>query len=298
MESLLFRILLLAVLLACTPHLRADAPVANQPPADADTELHKVQGIFDSDLPKTQAAGTIKLIIHPHLGDFTSRSYLRLPLGFRAGFNDHLEVSATVESYFQHYLRRDHPGNGVGSVSFGGKYLIRDWLLPEYGVSAGINVRMPVGHPPVDLTDGYNHYAPFLTIATKPEGTPGLTYFFNPGLDIMRKSSVAGQFRKNDVQSSSILLSAGLVYDRFPYHFTLEAGYQTTSLIGHDNKQFFFARPGFALDLPGWAKFGSRARWIVGLGTKITIGPDGTRFDTGGKIRGEFSLKRMFGGGK
>ena len=31
---------------------------------------------------------------------------------------------------------------------------------------------------------------------------------------------------------------------------------------------------------------------------KFTEGPDGLRVDTGGKLRGEFSLRRMFGGGK
>lgn len=41
-------------------------------------ELHKITGIFDTDLPKTERKGSVRLIVHPHLGDFTSRSYLRV----------------------------------------------------------------------------------------------------------------------------------------------------------------------------------------------------------------------------
>lgn len=55
----------------------------------------------------------------------------------------------------------------------------------------------------------------------------------------MEKSSVAGSFRQNDSHSTSMIFGTGFVLDRYPYHYTLEAGYQTTSLVGKDNKQFF-----------------------------------------------------------
>ncbi len=275
------------------------APAAAGPPAPApapeDTELHKIQGIFDTELPKTEKKGSLKFILHPHLGDFTSRTYIRVPLGFRWGVNDHVELTATVEPYFDHGLKRGPSGNGIGDLQFGAKYAFRDWLKPGFAVSTGFNLRLPVGHPPLDLTDGYNHYSPYLVIAQPVVSRPGLTLFFSPSLDFMDKSSVAGSFRKNDPHSSSFTLAGGLVYDRFPYHYTLETGYQTTALVGRDDKQFFFIRPGFAWDLPRKLTFNSHGRWLVGLGTKITFGPDGTRLDSGGKLRGEFRLSRLFG---
>ena len=124
--------------------------------------------------------------------------------------------------------------------------------------------------------------------------TKGLTYFFSPALDFMEKSSVAGTFRKNDTHSSSMIFSSGFVLDRYPYHYTLEAGYQTTSLVGKDNKQFVYVRPGLAWDLPRKLTFNSRGRWLLGGSVKITEGPDGVRIDTGGKLRGEFSITRLF----
>ena len=280
----------------CARAQDAGAPALSPPPED--TELRKINGIFDTDLPKTEKKGRIRLIVHPHLGDFTRRSYVRVPVGVRVGVNDHVEFTATVEPYFQHYLRSGSPGNGIGDVEFGGKYSFVKWLKPDYEASTGINLRLPVGSPPIDMTDGYNHYAPYFVLARKSPSIAGLTYFGSTTLDVMDKSSVTGSFRKNDTHSTSLIFGTGFVLDRFPYHYTLETGYQTTSLVGKDNKQFVYVRPGFAWDLPRRLTFNSSGRWLLGVSFKITEGPDGTRIDSGGKIRGEFSIRRWFSGSK
>lgn len=273
---------------------RAEQPAADATAPADDKDLRKVNGIFDTDLPKTEKKGRIRFIVHPHLGDFTRRSYVRVPLGVRWGANDHVEFSATVEPYFQHGLKSGSPGNGIGDVEFGGKYAFVHWLKPNYDASTGINIRLPVGSPPLDMTDGYNHYAPYFVISKRSPKTEGLTYFVSTTLDLMEKSSVPGTFRKNDPHSTNMIFGTGFVLDRFPYHYTLETGYQTTSLVGKDNKQFVFVRPGFAWDLPRRLTFDSHGRWLLGISVKITEGPDGTRLDSGGKIRGEFSISRWF----
>jgi len=290
--------LFLPALLALAPLGAQESPptVAREATAADDQAMHKIAGIFDTDLPKTERKGSLRFIIHPHLGDFTNRSYVRVPLGLRWGVNDHVEFTATVEPYLAHGLKSGSPGNGIGDVQFGAKYAFHEWLKPDYDASTGLNVRLPVGSPPLDLTDGYNHYSPYLVISRKSPRLAGLTWFVSPSLDIMRKSFVNGTFRKDDPHSSSLIFGTGFVLDRYPYHYTLEAGYQTTSLIGKDNEQFVFVKPGFAWDLPRRLTFNSRGRWLFGFSIKFTEGPDGLRVDTGGKIRGEFSLRRMFGG--
>ena len=287
------RFWLLALLLVVIAARAQDA--APPAPAADERNLHKINGVFDTDLPATEKKGRIRLIVHPHFGDFTARNYLRVPVGVRWGANDHVELSATMEAYFAHGLRGGNAGNGIGDVELGGKYAFRDWLKPDYDASVGINLRLPVGSPPIDLTDGYNHYAPYLVISRKSPATPGLTYFVSTTLDLMEKSSVRGVFRKNDPHSTNLQFVTGFVLDRYPYHYTLETGYQTTSLVGDGNKQFVYVKPGFAWDLPRKLTFSSRSNWLLGFSFKITEGPDGTRVDSGGKIRGEFSLRRLFG---
>ncbi|HVT73014.1 MAG TPA: hypothetical protein VHD61_07745 [Lacunisphaera sp.] len=288
-------VLLLAVLFLPWAARAQEAPASNLPSPD-DQALQKVSGIFDTDLPKTEKKGRIRLIVHPHLGDFTRRPYVRVPLGIRWGVNDHVELSATVEPYLEHGLRRGSPGNGLGDVEFGGKYAFHRWLQPDFDASVGANLRFPVDHPPLDMTDGYNHYAPYFVVAHQSRRIEGLKYFASTTLDYMDKSSVAGSFRKDDPHSTNMIFGTGFVLDRYPYHYTLETGYQTTSLVGRDNKQFVYVRPGFAWDIPRRYTFDSHGRWLIGVSFKITEGPDGTRIDSGGKLRGEFSLRRWFGG--
>ena len=288
-------LLLLSLLISGTTHGH-DTLATTRPSADGQQELRKISGIFDTDLPKTEKKGSVRIIVHPHMGDFTRRNYLRLPLGVRWGVNNHVEVTATIEPYIQHGLRRGSPGNDIGNVQFGGKYVYKNWLQTDYDASVGLSVRLPVGAPPLDMTDGYNHYTPFLVLSHPSRYTPGLKYFFSGTADLMAKSSVAGSFRKNDAHSSSLILGTGFVLDRFPYHYTLETGLQTTSLIGRDNQHYVFVKPGFAWDLPRKLTFNSHGRWLFGLSVKITQGPDGTRIDSGGKIRGDFSLSRWWRG--
>jgi len=82
---------LLVLLVSSTLRAQQPDPVPPPAPASDEKELHKVSGIFDTDLPKTEKKGRIRVIIHPHLGDLTRRSYIRVPLGIRWGVNDHVE---------------------------------------------------------------------------------------------------------------------------------------------------------------------------------------------------------------
>lgn len=287
--------LLLAAGLALATALRAtDVPKPFAPPPD-DERLDKVNGIFDTDLPWTEAKGRLKVTLHPHLGDLTRRSYLRVPVGVRLGVNDHVEFSATIDPFFDHGFRQGSAGNGIGDLQFGAKYAFLRWLKPAYGASVGLNLRFPTGHPPLEMTDGYNHYAPYIVVGRESRKVPGLQYFASATYDHMQKSGVRGTFQLNEPHSSNLLFGTGFVLDRFPFHTTLELGFQTTSLVGRGHKQFAFIRPGFAWDLPRRYTFHSDTRWLAGVSVKLADGPDGLHVDSGGKLRAEFSFQRWLG---
>ncbi|HVT73015.1 MAG TPA: transporter [Lacunisphaera sp.] len=284
--------LLLAAGLALATMLRAaDAPKPFAPTPE-DERLDKVNGIFDTDLPWTEAKGRVKVIIHPHLGDFTRRSYIRVPVSARLGVNDHVEFSATIDPFFDHGFRQGASGNGVGDLQFGAKYAFLHWLKPDYDGSVGLNLSFPTGHPPLEMTDGHDHYDPYIVVGRDSRKIPGLQYFASATYDHMEKSGVRGMFQLNEPHSSSLLFGTGFVLDRFPYHYTLEVGFQTTSLVGRDHRQFAYIRPGFAWDVPRRFTFDSDTRWLVGFSVKVADGPDGLRVDSGGKVRAEFSFRR------
>jgi hypothetical protein len=268
---------------------------ANVPtPSPAESDMRKIEGIFGSDLPTTERKGSVRLIVHPHFGDLTNRDYIRVLTGFRFGVTDHLELSAAVESYIDHGLKHTSPGSGVGDVRFGGKYGFGERLIPGYETSVGLNLLFPVDHPPVGMITGRNEYSPYFVIGKRLTGHPGLTLFLNTGVNFLEKTSIPGTFERNTPHSNSFSVTPGLVYTHYPFHYTLEFTYETTSLIGEDNKQFFTIRPGIAWDLPPRLKFHSKGRVTVAVGVHVTLGPDGTSTGGGGKLRAEFGISRWF----
>lgn len=293
-------LLVVAALLSVTPMTRAEdpapaapaAPAASAKPGEAD--LRKIEGIFDSDLPKTERKGSWRLIVHPHFGDLTNRDYLRILTGLRWGVNDHTELTVGAEGYVDHGLKHTSEGNGIGDLRLGGKYSFGEKLFPGYDTSVGFNLYFPVGHPPLSMTNGHNEYSPYFVIGKKIDRYPGLTVFLNTGVNFLQSTGIPGSFERNTPHSSSVSVTPGLVYDRNALHYTLEVAYETTSLLGRDNKQFFTIRPGLAWDLPPGLKFHSKGRVTAGAGIHVTFGPDGVSTGGGGKVRAEFGVSRWF----
>jgi len=257
-------------------------------------EFSRVQGLFDVDLPKTVERLRPKLIIHPHFGDFLHRSYLRLPVAVRFGLSDHLELNAEVESYLAHGLKGHGPGYGLDRLSLGAKYQWQHWLRPEVDVSTGFNASFPVGRPPLDLTDGYTHFEPYVTFSRRWPEYPRLTPFVSLGTDLMWPSSVPGTFARNDAHSHSMGVSGGFLYDRDTLKYTLVFSDWTTSLLGRGSHQFVSVNPSVLWQLPRALTLYSDGRWIFGVGVKAMFGPDGTELGTSAKLRGEFRFLRRF----
>ena len=282
--------------IAIVPAARAQTTVTEKTTTENPEEFSRVRGLFDVDLPKTVEKASLKLIVHPHFGDLLHRDYLRVPVGVRVGVNNHTEVSAEVESFLEHHLKKSGAGYGVGVLRLGGKYQWLDWLKPIVDTSTGLNTSIPVGRPPLDMTDGFYHVSPYVTFAKRWANHPKLAPFVSVGTDLIRDAHVRGSFAKNQPHSNSTSVSAGCFVDyseRFKY--TLVSTYTTTTLLGNGNKNFLSVNPSILWQLPPMLTFHSKSRWIFGVGLKANFGPDGSEFGSSAKLRGEFSFARLFG---
>jgi hypothetical protein len=276
-----------------------DASASSAPPAvEQQDAISRIWDLFQIDLPMTERQGEVKFSFQPHFRDFLNQSYVRVPFELRWGVNDHFEINSYTDTYFTDGLRRNTVGYGISALHFGAKYAWKEWLKPGWDASIGFNSAIPVSRPPLELSDGFDHFTPYIVFARKVDAVMGLSEIFNVSVDLITASSTPGVFSQNEPHSNSMSLTPGLLYDRGKWHYTLEVTGTTTRYIGTGSHDFLTIRPGIVWDLPKALMFHARGRWLAGFNVTLVFGPDGNTISTGGRFRGEVNLTELFGGSK
>jgi hypothetical protein len=292
MVRCLFRLLLIG--LAAGSAWGQTQPGPDLPaPQPSPTVISPIRGLLDIDLPQLDPSGTVKLIFYPHFSDLVRRDYMRVDGGFRWALNDHLELSSEATGFFTHGLRHGSAGYGIGDLLLGAKYVFQEWLRPDFETSVALNVELPVGHPPIDMTDGHNHYVPSFAIQHHLPRNPHLTTFAGAGLDFIGPVTVPGTFSRNEPHADSFSLTAGGVYDVGQLKWTLSGTYATTALLGGTSRNFFYFTPSVLWYVPKKLTFHSKTQWILGLGTPLSWGPDGFQFKTATRVRAEITFRQV-----
>lgn len=259
-------------------------------------ELSRIPGLFDVDLPDTTPRKRLRVSVAPHFGDFLHRDYVRIPVGFRYGLNDRTELNAEVDSYFNHGLKGDQgEGCGLSALALGGKYEWQDWMPEDYDTSTGLNIAIPVGRPPIDLTDGHYHISPYVVFTRHVPWAHNVRPFITVGADLTWRSNVPGDFGRNQPHHHSASVSPGVFWDRGAWKYTFVCTYTTTVLFSQEQTHIFSLNPSVLWELPPELKFHSRSQWIVGAGLHVTVGPDGTDISTSSRLHAEFRLSRLIG---
>ena len=273
------------------PNLASTQPAA--PAEESPQYFSRVRGLFDIDLPATVKKYDLKLVIHPHFGDFTRRAFIRIPVAVRFGLNDRTEGDFEAESYISHGLKNHTEGNGFSALHLGAKYEWAHWLKDYVDTSTGFTTSIPVGRPPLELSDGMNHVAPYVVFSRTFSSIPQLAPFVSFGADFVSDSTVPGVIGRNLPHSDAMGVSPGFIYDAGSLKYTLVLNYRTTSLIGSGNHHYYAANPSVLWELPKKLTFNSSGRWVVGLGYKWSHGPEGSDTGTSLKLRGEFKFTRL-----
>ncbi|MFZ5493817.1 MAG: hypothetical protein ACOZE5_00585 [Verrucomicrobiota bacterium] len=255
--------------------------------------ITRVRGLFDLELPTIDPPGTVKLTLHPHFGDLVRRDYMRMDTGFRWAVNDHFEINPEAAVYFTHGFGDEDRGYGIGELRFGSKYILRGWPDPDMETSLFLNVEVPVGEPPVDLTDGLNHFAPGLLVQHRSSKNPKLTTFAGAGADLVSDSEIAGTPVRNQPLDDSMNFTAGAIYDLGQVKWTLSATYATTAGIGKAAGHFYYLRPSLLWNVPRKYTFNSKTGWLLGLGVRASWGPDGSEVSFYNRVRAEITFRQV-----
>lgn len=267
--------------------------------APSDDDL-RIRGVFESALPGTEKKNSLRLIVHPHVGDVTKREHLRTALGFRYGVTNRWEVTADTITYFSHGLKNESffEKEGVGGIHLGTKYRLGDPLRTGWDTSVGLDWSKPIGSPPPDVTDGLQHIAPYITFSRPLARRPDIRVFWGLGFDDISRTNIVGRPEKNDLGYDNIGGNVGLVWTRGTTAYTLETTYATTSLTCDKDRYVVGIRPGIVWTIPPKYTFGARGRWLFGVALRANYGTDGTDFGLGAKLRVNFDFKRLLGRSK
>ncbi len=272
--------------------IKQDMIVATPPPP---TLGNRIRGLFDVELPKLDPPGTYNFQFNPRFSDFINRDYLRVPVGLRWTANSvPLALNAEAEAYFTHGLgNTDNHVAGISTLRFGGKYVFQKWLRPELAATLGFTVSLPVGSPPVDLTDGINHFSPYLIAEHRLHSNPKVTIFGGPAFDLVTPSHVVGEIGTNTPTDDSFTLTAGAVYDLGQIKWTLQTTYTTSASWAHESVNIINVRPSVIWFVPKKYTFHSKTQWILGVGLRGTWGPDGFEFGQSSRVRAELTFHQV-----
>jgi hypothetical protein len=263
-------------------------------PAKALPLYVRIPGMLGFELPEIDPPGTIKLILHPHFGDFIRRDYIRVDGGFRWAVNDNLEFTPGARVYLTHGLGdTTDDGYGIGEVRLGAKYVVRQWPTDRTETSFTLTTYAPVSGAPIDLTDGLNHLALGFLVQHRLESHPKWTVFSGAGVDLVDPSDVPGTPVKNQPLDDSMNFTAGAVYDLGQIKWTLTTTYATTAGLSPDAEDFFYLQPNVLWYVPRKLLFNWKTQWILSLGVRASWGPDGTQISATNRVRAEITFRQV-----
>ena len=252
--------------------------------------------VFESHLPTTLEKNALRIRFNPHIGDIRNKDNMRITTGFLYGLTENWEMSVSSDLYFSHghgnvEAFKDY---GAANLQLGTKVNLGQPFFTGWDVGAGFDYIFPTGHPPAELTDGLRHFMPYITFSHRCETHPNLRVFWGLRLDEVTHTSLPAEFGKNAFKESSSGVTGGWVIDRKNWHYTFEAAYDTTRLMGRSAQDIYSVRPGVIWEIPARHKPGVKGPWVIGIALKTTFGPGGTSVGASLRLRYRRDLKTPF----
>lgn len=263
--------------------------------AHGDDELLLDQ-IFQSHLPTTLAAYSLRLSVHPHLGDWDNKDYMRMTTSLRYGLTKNCEISLSSHLYFSHG-HGDIPSfdeYGAANLEPGIKFNLGQPVFADWDTAIGGEYEFPIDHPVPQLTDGLRHFRPFVTFSHRLDAHPDRRIFVGFRVNDVTNTSLPGTFGKNAFRQSSMGITGGWVIDHDNLHYTFEASYDTTRLISGAEEDVYSIRPGVIWEIPRLRHRQVISNWMIGVALSDTYGPGGNSVGASVRLRYTSDLKSRF----
>jgi hypothetical protein len=150
------------------------APAPAPPLGPFESRIIRLTELLDTRLPGILGVDGVLLRLQPRLGDLRDREYLRLPLELRRGLAERTELALGLTPFTANPFRRgpDHR-HGPGEVRLEVRRELRLPAASAWRADAALEVRFPLGRPPVALNDGFAHLTPKVALSRPWPGWPG-----------------------------------------------------------------------------------------------------------------------------
>jgi hypothetical protein len=187
--------------------------------------------LFETGLPSFFREGNYRLRLNPKLGDFFDDEFVRFPIGLEYSFSNYFEGFVDVGTYFPNPF---NSGGGWGTYNLrvGGKYSWWGFADSKYNVSLGFKSDMPWSKPPLEVSDGWARYEPFIAISRELNNDSATLGYLNVAYEFVSRSP----FETNPVSprpKDRIFLRPGVIY--YPggnFRYSAELEYRTSMLDG------------------------------------------------------------------
>jgi hypothetical protein len=259
----------------------ADAPATSNTfgPLDLDALRIKVRErvlqmteFLDTTLPGTLGEHNLALHFTPKFSDFRDREFVRYPIELRYGATDALELIGGVTPFGPNPINsgRDHRW-GPGEAKLGARYDLGGPLFFYDKSTIGIENRIPLGKPPVQLNDHYTHIRPWLATSRTLRSHPFTTFYTNFSYDRSVKLTTRNPPPPEVTRRHIAEVAPGLLYKPSEYGYFAEYRFRhfqepTNWHLGHE-VQF-----GALWDVPlsRSANWKLPGKWQVELAYRVT----------------------------
>lgn len=139
---------------------------------------------FDTMLPGVLQEHNLTLHFTPKFSDLRDEEYMRLPFELRYGLGRGWELSGGLTPFVPSPFNRGHDHRwGPGEAKFAGRYDVGNAVPFFDDTTVGMETRIPLGKPPIELNDHYLHLKPFVSAARSLRAWPDVTFYATISFD-------------------------------------------------------------------------------------------------------------------
>ena len=195
---------------------------------------------FDTMLPGVLEENNMTLHFKPKFSDLRDNEFMRFPIELRYGYSDRLELSTGLVPFTPNPFNggREHRW-GPGEARLGGRYDLGKRLLFFDDTTLGLETRIPIGKPPIEVNDHYTHVKPFVSAARTLLSWPDTTFYSNVSYDRSVKLTRRGAPPREVMRRNVIEVSPGLLFKPSEFGYFTEYRWrhiaeETEWHIGHE----------------------------------------------------------------